>query len=562
MSRPTAVYEVSGAARREISTIIKIHNYSGLKEFVVALVNAATDLESNSLSREQLTDALERHIAPPKKIGGTAKSLSSANSMVSRRVKELESLGCMRIRSEYRTVGENKRKFTVHELISLAGLIDFLNQPTYQSPSPQGRPKINDLVVYSDLLEDEGIIKLEANGDVVPYTEGAFSILESAARSRSDKENVVKCKYYIKKDDYIDITASTSTKEDSGIMYSSDQRVIHALNGMLKQANDEKQADLFSVSTDDYAAKLIGEYCFFDLYALTREIGLVANVKENRLNVLKMIGRLKDTTYAVDATNSKYWRERYMPGPTFNKGEYRYITEFYSAEDWCKQVGKGDDSVRSYEDRFFVVKFHQLIFKAMTTPRLAFISHEGLKKERLDIVQRLNNWIKPVVGVRDKKVELNHHQYTLDIFHQRVRPASRLDNFERQFIDMVKRQDKLEDKIPHEESVRFEVNEKGELILNGTFWLNGYYYKIEQNDAVALEIYRKTRMIKKRRKKIYPVITLWRDRKDQLVGDDSVHNRALRRQMDALLQDGDDISENNAFNSADYIHQNTQQYSV
>lgn len=541
MSRPTAVYEISGAARKDVFAIIKNQTRSGLKEFVIAIINAATELGVKSLSREQLTSALENHLAPSKKEGGNPEPLSSANSMISRRVKELESLGCMRVRSEYRMVGDSRRKFTVHELTTISGLIEHLSQPTNYSPAPQGRPKINDLVVYSDFLEGEGIIKLEADGDVIPYTEGAFSILESAARSRSDKDNVIKCKYYIKKDDFIEITASTSTMEGAGIMYSSDQRVIHALNGMLKQSNDERQADLFALGATEYPAKLIGEYCFFDLYSLTREIGLVSNVQGNRDNVLKMINRLRYTNYAVDATHSKYWRDRYMPGPAFNKGDFRYITEFYSAQDWCKEVGKNGEENISTEDRFFVVKFHPLIFKAMTTPKLAFISHEGLKKERLDIVQRLNNWVKPVVGVRDRKVEITHHQYTLDIFHQRVRPASRLDNFERQFFDMAKRQDKLEDTTPHEESVRFNFDSSTDSVPEGTFWLNGYYYKVEQNEDLAQEIYRKTRMIKKRRKKIYPVITLWRDRKDQIVGDESVHNKALRRQMEALTKDDDDF---------------------
>lgn len=537
MPRPTAIYEISGAVKRERSKLISNDKHSGLKEFVLAVVGAAVKHDIDCLNREQLNEALSNHLAPGKTEKEEAKPLSTANSMVSRRIQELETLGCVRIRSEYRQVGDSRRKFTVHEFLSLEGLIDHLNESPGNSPAPQGRPRINDLVVYSDMLEGEGIIKLDADGEVVPYTEGAFSILESAARSRSDKENVIHCKYFIRKDDFLDITAATSTKEGAGIMYSADQRVIQALNGMLRQANEELQGDLFN---NEYPAKLIGEYCFFDIYALTREIGLIANVKENRTNVVRMIERLKDTTYSVDATQSQYWRERYMPDPKFNKADYRYILEFYSASDWYTTIGKNGLEIPQMEDRFFVVKFHPLIFRAMTTPRLAFISHDALKKERLDIVHRLNNWVKPVVGVRPKNFGKEHHQYTLDIFHQRVRPAARLDNFERQFFHMAKRQDSLEDESPHEESVRFQFDENRELIPNGTFWLNGYYYKVEQNEELAKEIYRKTRTLKKRRKKIYPVITIWRDRKDEIVGDDSVHNKALRRQMKELMSADDD----------------------
>lgn len=539
MPRPTALYTISPAVQNKIPALIGTDIQSGLKEFVIAIVNYASEHDTLNLSRAELTAALAGHLAPPKKPGGERQALSTANSMISRRVKELTTLGCMRVNSEYRLIENKRRKCSIHELVNLTGLISFLQERPIASPSPQGRPKLNDLVVYSDALEGEGITKLQADGDVVPYTEGAFSILESAARSRSDTDNVIKCKYHIKKDDFVNITASTSTKKGAGIMYSSDQRVIQALNGMLKQANYEIQNDLFE---DAYPAKLIGEYCFFDLYALTREIGLAANVRENRDNVLKMVDRLKETTFDVDATNSEYWRERYMPGPQFNKGVYRYIQECYSAEDWSRRAGTDSTDWAPVEDRFFVVKFHPLILKGMTTARLAFISHESLKSERLDIVHRLNNWVKPVVGVRDRGYSIDHHQYTLDIFHQRVRPASRLDNFERQFYNMIKRQDGLEDLCTHDESVRFHYDENENVIPEGVFWLNGYYYRVEMNHKLAQEIHRKTRTVKRRRRKEYPVITIWRDRNDEIVGDESAHNQALKRQQKELFED--DIYEN------------------
>lgn len=545
MPRPTAIYEITDSAKSQMPELIKNKTHSGLKEFVIALLYASIKLKTDTLNRQELNKALSTHIAPPKNPNHAGKPLSTSNSMISRRIKELESIGCIRLRQEYRTINAKKRKFTIHTLLSLTGLIEHIKQSADQSPAPQGRPKLNQLVVYSEMLTDNGLVKLEADNEITSYTEGAFSILESAARSRADKDNVIHCKYYIKKNDYLEITAATSTREGAGIMYSSDQRVIQALNGMLKQAHDEDQADLFST---EYPAKLIGEYYFFDIVKLTREIGLISNSKENRANVFKMIERLKDTTFSVDASQSQYWRERYMPDPTMNKAEYRYILEFYSAQDYCIQVGKSEAEEYILEDRFFVIKFHPIILNAMTKPRLAFISHDSLKKERLDIVHRLNNWVKPVVGVRPKaNINENHHQYTIDIFHQRVRPAARLDNFERQFLHMAARQDKQEIRQSHDECIAFEYSNNGSLIPNGVFWLNGYYFKIEINEELAKEIYRKTRTVRKRRKKIYPVITIWRDRKDKIVGDDSDHNKALRRQM-AELEAKEEVDENQSIN--------------
>lgn len=547
MPRPVAVYNVASPAISELPALITIQKLSGMKDFAIALLKGVKTQGVQELTREQLSEALSSHKAK-KTEKSDEKPLSTANSMVSRRIKELESLGCVVVKSEYRKVGEGRRKFTVHEFISFEGLIQYLQGPTKLSPAPQGRPKNNDLVVYSDFLENKGLIKLEADGQVVPYAEGAFSILESAARSKYDTENVITCRYIIKRDDYVDITASTSTKEGSGIMFSSDLRVIHTLNGMLKQSYHDQQSDLFQ---SDYSARLIGEYCFFDLTRLTKEIGLAPNVKENRDNVAKMIERLKDTTYDVDASHSEYWRKNYMPNEGFSRADYRYITEFYKAESFVDKYG--DDGLPAdldklrFKECFYVVKFHALIYKAMTTPKLAFISHESLKSERLDMVHRLNNWVKPVVGVRRRPVPPDHHQYTLDIFHQRVRPASRLDNFERQFMNMARRQNKEEVRALHKEARGIQFGEKGELIVGGVFWLNGYYFHVEINEELAKEIYRKTRTIKKRRKKTYPVITIWRDAKDKIVGDESDHNKALKRQVNELesdLSEGDDVSWN------------------
>lgn len=537
MPRPSAVYNISEATTAYLPQLIKLQKESGIKEFAIAILNGVKCFNAKELTREQLTQALKSH-KTRKTESSPLKPLSTANSMISRRIKELESLGCVKVRSEYRKVGENRRKYTVHDFLSFEGLIQHLEQSAALSPAPQGRPKNNDLVVFSEILESGGLIKLDADSKVIPYAEGAFSILESAARSKYDTDEVTHCRYYIRKDDYLEVTAATSTKEGSGIMFSSDQRVIQALNGMLRRAYYEIQPDLYG---DDYPVKFVDEYCFFYLPALTKEIGLHANIKENRDNVLKMIERLKDTTYSVDATQSSYWRERYMPNAGFNKADYRYITEFYSAAEWVTEHGKGSLDHHFLEDRYFVIKFHPLIFKAMTAPKLSFISHDSLKSERLDIVHRLNNWVKPVVGVRQRAVPKDHHQYTLDIFHQRVRPAARLDNFERQFLALAKRQNGEDIASAHEETERLVFGEKNEIVEGGVFWLNGYYYRVEKNEELAQEIYRKTRTIRKRRKKIYPVITIWRDRKDSIVGDESDHNKALRRQLIELEKQSESV---------------------
>ncbi len=529
MARPKALYQLTEKALKEADSLIDLDIYSGLRDFVVATVTHSRQINKTLLTREELSIALSSYEAASGP-GKEPKPLSTANSMVSRRVKELEALNCLVIiRESYEEDGK-KKAANIHHITSLSTLRQHLENKGSRSPSPQGRPEKSKLVVYSDALENHGMTKLESDGEVKPYMEGAFSILDCAARSRVDKQTVIKCNYHLTETDSIEVVSSTSTVEDSGIMFSSDQRIIMALNGMLRQAGDNHQQDMFS---KNIPAKIIDEYCFFDIYALTNEIGLKSNQIENRNNVRKMLSRLKDTKFEVDATNSEIWRANYMPANGLNKGEYRYITEFYSASDWYTQTGRNGEEFELSEDRYYVVKFHEFVFKSMVGERMAFINHDSLKVERYDLAHRLNNWVKPVVGVRSKGRENKHHQYTLDILQQRVRPAAAMQHFETQFYKLLERQNSREEETPHAESVRFEFTE-GE-IPEGTFWLNGYYYKVEVNAELAQEIYRKKRKLKRKPRKLYPVITIWRDRLDPIVGDESDHNKALARQFKKLV---------------------------
>lgn len=544
MARPPALYQLSDQTLKEAQSLMDLKIHSGLRDFVVALVIHSHKIGKTLLSREELTAALSSYI-PPVPPGKEGKALSTANSMISRRVKELEALDCLLIKNEMLQTDNKKKNVHIHYITSLSNLITHLIERHARSPAPQGRPKKSKLVVYSDSLENHGMTRLDADGEIKPYMEGAFSILDCAARSRVDKQTVIKCRYHLTETDSIEVVSSTSTVEDSGILFSSDQRIIMALNGMLKQAGDRHQYDMFS---KDIPAKIIDDYCFFDIYALTNEIGLKSNKSENRNNVRKMLHRLKDTKFEVDATNSEIWRNNYMPANGLNKGEYRYITEFYSARDWFTQTGSDGENFELAEDRYFVVKFHDFVFRSMTGERMAFINHEALKIERYDLAHRLNNWVKPTIGVRNRGYGIDHHQYTLDILQQRVRPAAAMQHFETQFYKLLERQDIRENDEQHNESVRFTFND--DQVPEGTFWLNGYYYKVELNEELAQTIYRKKRKLRKKPRKLYPVVTIWRDRLDPIVGDESDHNKALARQFKNIVspedrKDGEGIDDEN-----------------
>ncbi len=540
MPRPISIYSASGQAFSELPRLLSCDVLSGLKEFSIAFMDAVSASEQIIL-RARLVNALSSRVVQT--VAGRAPApLASSNVVISQRTKELKELGCLEVSSVYHTVDDQPKKATRYKILTLAPLVEHLLSEPRKSPAPQGRPRSSEIRVYKDSFTGKGLINLEAGG-VRPYSEGAFSILGSAAYTHTSRfEESPTVRYHIRQGDHISIQVSTSTRPDAQVMRPSDQRAIISLNGMLRKFRNSPQGDMF---LDRFPAAMIDGYCFYDLYALTKEMGLQENVKSNRDRVLVMMNRLKDTVFSVDAKNSKFWRERYLPAG-MTHGEYRYITEFYSSEEFHDAHPNKDGAYEraGQTKRFFVVKFHPLIMAAMFDPTNgdSFIVHEALKAERMDIPHQLNNFVKAVVGVRDMGRPIDHHQYPLDILHQRVAPGTRLDLFTRDFFNLARRQTLRAREAPQPHCVPFKLTADEKSVAEGEggiFLLNGYYYKVEYNKALADELYRKKRYSPADRRILYPVVTIWRDREDYLVGDNSDHNQALRRQMNELLSHDD-----------------------
>jgi hypothetical protein len=73
---------------------------------------------------------------------------------------------------------------------------------------------------------------------------------------------------------------------------------------------------------------------------------------------------------------------------------------------------------------------------------------------------------------------------------------------------------------------------------DGVFWINGYYFRVDFNLDLSAEMYRRHyRKKPQANTKSYPVITVFRDVLDPIVGDESDHSQALRRQMSELEDD-------------------------
>ncbi len=533
MARPLQLFKIDLKAKDQLQDLLDVSEISALKEFCVAILKFAITNNKEYLTRPELEEAQRKHIAVVVK-GQSPKAMATAASTLSERIASLVHVKTIHVYPDEIEVEGKLKKYRVHFIKDLSGLISYLQTDAPQKKSIRGRPRTKNIKMIDEALSTKGLMHLKAGNNLVAHTQGAFAILLASCKSGGDKQDVIEAEYKFTPTDRIKIRTTTSSDAEIDILHISDHRVMVALNGMLRRENQETD-DLFGYED----TRMINGYCFFDIYALTKEIGLQPNKSDNRARVQKMVERLEATTFKVDASFSPHWRKHYMPNTAFSEAKYRYITEFYSAFDWNdKQHEKqelNDIILDEDEKRFFVVKFHPLISSSMETGEQAFITHPSLKTEKYDLPHLINNWVKGVVGVsKFKEHPKGHHQYTIDIFGERCAPTIRVDNFERALYSLAKRQDSKESTEPHTESVRFTFDENGKIIPNGTFWLNGYYFRIQVDEELSKTIYRKARTMRRHRIKVYPVLTIWRDKEDPLVGDNSDHNLALTRQFAEL----------------------------
>jgi len=340
-------------------------------------------------------------------------------------------------------------------------------------------------------------------------------ILDSAVRlSPKDTRKYIEGTYRFPGGESISIKTMTLTG-DRDITVLSDQRVMRALNQMFIDHVEER----FGRITELTPAQLkeIDGYYAFDLNDLLRQLGYEQR-GSNRQLVREMLERLRDTTYEIDASNSEYFRNRYSLAA--DEVQYRYLTEFYAKKEVEQVDEKGE--VYQHNNRYYIIRFHTIVLHNLLTLGESFNSHPALTQEKSGLAQRLSNWSKAFIGVRRKtnKQDLEERrEYTLREFHERVMPSAHYFNFERDLVNLLRR----------------EATAPWSDTAPNVSQIYGYFYQFEINEEKSRELIRKRRLRMEIRKP-QPVITVWRNREDLYVGDNSMHSQALRRQARLYLE--------------------------
>ncbi|MBX2807158.1 MAG: hypothetical protein KTR20_00870 [Cellvibrionaceae bacterium] len=490
-----------------------------LRNFIFALVDAC-QCEGISLKREQ-----EEWLTIPRdklRVELQSRQLPCSEGLVSTRLKELAKNKVLNYEEERNGAGKKVSMYYFNELESVFRLALNFDKNGKQKAKFTRRTKTDVAVQRKLFVSNTNIGFLE--GDEVfadYYIEGLISgVLDTAMRiSSSDKRDNISANYCFSLRDEnggrwredIMINTSCLTEKGSSIMVLSDQRCIRALNTMFIEYIKKNQ-DL----RENVNSKNIVNQFVFDIVDLCKQIGLKpsgANLDSTR----KMLARLKDTVFSIDAHNSPWFQKKYGLGA--DKMEYRYIVQWYAKTENEELFIDGTGSIVTRAERYYVIKFHDLVFNNLLSMAHVFISHPELRSEKSGIAHRFNNWCKAFIGVRPRSTKYQF-EYQLDELKEKVMDSSRLDNFCRDFVSLLSR-----------ECVSGVWNQSGE----NTSLIYGYYVYYKGTEEAIKEYMQRKKRGRKQGGKLYPIIVIERDTQDPIVGNDSRHNKALRQEINEMM---------------------------
>jgi len=453
------------------------------------------------------------------------KDFPCSEALISTRLKDLTKNKVLNYQAERGGSGKKTSIYYLNSLEAILKLALTYDEAKKRKGNSSRRTKTEVAIQRELFISNKEIGFLE--GDEVfadYYIEGLISgVLDTAMRiSSSDRRDTIKADYSFSLRDEtgqrwnenITINTSCLTEKGSSIMVLSDQRCIRALNTMFIEHIRKN----YNLNDENFDSSTIPNEFVFDIVDLCKQIGLGASGANYDIT-RKMLARLKDTVFNIDAQNSPWFQTKYGLGA--DKMEYRYIVQWYAKTENEELFLDAGGSIITRAERYYVIKFHDLVFKNLLSMAHVFISHPELRSEKSGIAHRFNNWCKAFIGVRPRKGK-NQFEYQLDELKEKVMASSRLDNFCRDFVNLLSR-----------ECVSLEWKDDGRNIS----LIYGYYvhYSADENDVK--EYMSRKKRSRRQGGKLYPLIKIERDINDPIVGNNSKHNKALRNEMHGIMNE-------------------------
>ena len=332
--------------------------------------------------------------------------------------------------------------------------------------------------------------------------------------------------------DVLEIQSACLSTSDSDLLAIPDLRLVRVLDTYISNSIKSKFPD--EIRNRSLKFSEVSRSISLDLTELFKSIGLRSSGVSLE-SVSKMLFRLRDTRFLINTERAPQLTSLFSKVLEFigeseysskmNNFQVSYFSRFnYENTDVFEKKGMKLPRVIVAEIDAFYLGFLCLGLMADNAESAGLIStHEELKTDRT-IFQKINGWIKPHVGVKGRR----KFTYTYNQLHEKAFPNVRTDNGYRDFRNQIKKR--------YESEMNQPFNEHG---ANSPVSILGYYWHWEGRDEVIFDYSNQRRLssLKKYKGHYRPLITIWRDTEDDIVGDKTYHNKKLISDLEKELNE-------------------------
>lgn len=492
MARTQIIYAASEQAQSELSTLLAT---DGVPTHLKTFVETVCDLHlarGDYVPRADVTDKLK-----------TANVVGINKSTMANRDRALIEQGVLK---DQKITWQGKPAIR-REITKLLPLVR--KHVTSAKPERQGRALGSEIQIELSKLGGNFGLLIPTDNSKSRIEKLFTGFLDAAVRlSARDKRKEIKCKYVISRDESVHIHTRCRSGSDSSLMALSDYRVIRALNEMFCDWVEVNYGKLKQLTSEDKAS-ISGDFCF-DIYDLLSQMGL-SRKPASANQVRKILDRITDTSFTIDASESPTFRQRFLNGA--HVATISYFSEGKAYRTW--EEDPDNPKLVNFSNRVYSVRFNSSVLQGLLDPSTRHVAHPGLMSERSGIAHRLSNFCKIRIGVRPLKNE-RPREFLLDELWEDMIGTSELDNFNRNFIALLT-------KMAVGGPDNWSPDRKC------TSLIYGYYVEYDPDPENIRDLMQMKGRSARRGGKLYPIVRIWRDKEDAIVGDNSAHNKGTRR---------------------------------
>lgn len=492
MSRPLVYYCATNAAKSQLARLLKSDASVPMKKFIDTIIELQILNDDKPVQRSLVQKTLK------------SKSLAASASILTKREQELADSAVIEV-DDTEISGRRVHLKTITRLEPLL----HSNSGTEATPLPPS-PNRRQIQLQLDAISDNGLIALSPFGPDRSRVDSLYvGILDAFVRGSSrDKRSVIQGVLRFGQE-RVSVTAR-SLQGGSGIVIGSDYRVVRAIDEMFVNYIENEFGPISRLTAEQKESISLDMY--FDIYDLCDKIG-VSRHQAAADQVRKILDRLASTEFQIDAHEAPKFREKFTQGA--HSTRVRYLTEFRSWDRW--ENDEANPMVGSFRSRIYLVRFHSSNARGLLNDETRHIAHPELMRDSAPLAHRLNSWSKVYVGVRPGPRDVPR-SYLLDELYEELGVSERLDHFCASFISLMRRE-------CLDGPTNFDPQKPCRSLLYG------YYIEINPEIGAIKDLMRRKGRSRRAGGKWYPVVKIWRDPADPIVGDNSDHNQAFRRKM-------------------------------